>query len=119
MLLADALITTANSIRLQLTAELLALLQPQQPLALTRSSVDDARYHEVLYELQAEQLPETTIPIRLTAYRDSLRPEECLLEVIVMPPGVNWPNLGGYSVTLQMGQDPYYNYDGCVGRGSL
>jgi hypothetical protein len=104
-LLADALRSTTNNIRLHLTEELLALLQPHQPAALTRSSVDDARYGEVLYELQPEQLPAPTMPIRLTAYRDSLQPEQCLLEVVAMPPGVNWPNLAGYTVTLQIGDE--------------
>ena len=104
-LLADALHTTANTLRLQLTADLLALLQPHQPAFLTRASADDARYGELLYELQPEQLPATIIPIRLIAFRDTLHPEQCLLEVTVIPPGVNWPHLGGYTVTLQLGQD--------------
>jgi hypothetical protein len=104
-LLADALRFTTKTIRLQLTEDLLALLQPHEPAPLTRSSVDDVRYGEVLYELQPDQLPATTMPIRLTAYRDNLHPEQCLLEVIVMPPDVNWPNLAGYTVTLQLGHD--------------
>jgi hypothetical protein len=104
-LLKDALTTTANTIRLQLTEGILALLQPQQPESLTRSSIDDARYGEVLYELQPEQLPAATLPLRLTAYRDTLHPELCLLEVSVIPPGVHWPNLAGYTVTLQFGDD--------------
>jgi hypothetical protein len=104
-LLSAALTTTANTIRLQLTAELLAFLQPQQSAALTRSAVDDSRYSEVLYELHPEQYPETAIPIKLVVYRDAQRLEQCLLEVTVMPPGVSWPNLGGYTVTLQMGSD--------------
>lgn len=104
-LLADAVCTTTNTIRLQLTADLLALLQPHQTAPLTRSSLDDARYGEVLYELQPEQLSTSIMPIKLTAYRDSLHPEQCLLEVIVMPPGVSWPNLAGYSVTLQQDDD--------------
>jgi hypothetical protein len=100
-LLADALTTTAERIRLHLTTELLAFLQPQESALLTRSSAEDSRYHEVLYELQPEQLPESAIPLKLTAYRDAERPELCLLEVTVAPPGERWPNLGGRTVTVQ------------------
>jgi len=104
-LLADALTTTAQMIRLQLTTDLLAFLQPQQSAALTRSTVHDSRYHEVLYELKPEQYPELAIPIKVTAYRDAERPDLCLLEVTVVPAGERWPNLGGRTVTLQMGGD--------------
>jgi hypothetical protein len=104
-LLATALTTTANQIHLQLSADLLALLQPQQSAAFTRSSVDDSRYHEVLYELEAESSTESAIPIQLTAYRDAEQPEQCLLEVTVMPSGERWPNLGGRTVTLWIGDD--------------
>jgi hypothetical protein len=102
--LAGALTTSATTLRLQFTDDLLALLQPTQPSPLTRAAGDDARYAHVLYELQPQQLPPTPLPFKMTLYRDAQQPLQCLVEVLVMPPGVHWPNLGGYIVTLQIGE---------------
>ncbi len=98
--LQTALYRTQEQITLQLNAALLALLQPPASPSLARGG-EDGRFGQQLLALTPEQTPEAALPFALAAYADTQNPEQCLVEVTVEPPGVSWPDLGGYKVVLQ------------------
>jgi hypothetical protein len=96
-----ALTQLQNGFRLQLSAGLLPLLQPPPALAPTRAAGDE-RYAEQLYRLDSSEILENDLPIKLSVYRDSEAPQNCLVEVAVSPPGRAWPQLGGIMVALEL-----------------
>jgi hypothetical protein len=57
----------------------------------------------VLLSLEPDPGLRSDLPITLKVYRDSHHPEECLVEVVVEPPGRGWPDLGGLTVALSTG----------------
>lgn len=98
----EAVIRTDDTLRLELSAGLLALLTPSEPAAALRSA-DDARYGEVLLRLDPTEVEDYDVPLTLSAYRDAEQPDTCLVETVVKPAGESWPNLAGRSVTLTIG----------------
>lgn len=104
-LLQDALTQLQNGLRLQLSADLLPRLQPPPMLAATRAAGDDERYAEQLYRLDSNDIMESDIPIKLSIYRDSEAPQNCLVEIAVSPPGRAWPQLGGIMVALELPEE--------------
>jgi hypothetical protein len=105
--LRTALRRTGDLLTLQLSADLLALLRPLPTAAALRAPADAERYGEVLFALDPEEVAQA--PVGMVAYRDARRPEECLVEVSVVPPGRAWPDLGGTLVTLVTGGDQRTN----------
>lgn len=100
--LKKALRQTADSVTLQLTTALLSLLLPSPAIALTRAPDDSDRYGEILFKLEPEKAAGMELPVALTVYRDARQPELCLLEVVVEPPGLSWPDLEGRIVLLNV-----------------
>ena len=98
-LLAQAIRQTHQHLTIQLNDVLNALLAPAPQVALTRSS-GEGRYGQKLLELAPEQVSDLSLPLTLTVYADQEHPDLCLIEVIVEPPGMSWPDLGGYEVTI-------------------
>lgn len=94
-----------NGLTFHLSAGLLPLLRPAPALAAVRVPADSVRYGEVLLALEPDDARRAGLPLGLTAYRDARRPEVCLLEVKVEPPGRSWPDLGGTTVTLTAAGD--------------
>ncbi|MEM7129694.1 MAG: hypothetical protein AAF702_25405 [Chloroflexota bacterium] len=109
-LLSETITRMADTIRVQLTEELLVLLQPPQDMlqsaALVRAA-DNARFQELLYEIQPEQLPPTAVPMRLAVYQDAEAETMCLVEITITPPGEAWPALGGRTVHVQVGDEQH------------
>lgn len=97
-LLSQQLQTIADTIRLQLSEQLLAFLQPLPQMAPVRSA--SKRYTDVLYSLTPEHVPALSLPFSLTAYKDLQDDQICLVEINVTPAGVSWPDLEGYTVQL-------------------
>lgn len=97
-LLENAWRRTGQQLTLQLSESLNNLLAPPPQPAL-RSAGDD-RYFPPLLKLTPEQLPQTAVPLTLTAYTDQAQPGYCLVELTVEPPGRSWPDLAGNEVTL-------------------
>lgn len=95
-----ALQHAGTHVTLQLSADLLPLLQPALATAPTRASADTGRFSEVLLKLDPAELPSANSPIGLAAYRDAEHPAECLIEVHVILPDRSWPDLGGIPVAL-------------------
>lgn len=91
---------TGDRVRLQLSADLLPLLRPPPAVAAVRAPTDAARYGEVLLALNPDEGLRPDLPMTVTAYRDAHRPEECLVEVSVEPPGRSWPDVEGLAVAL-------------------
>ncbi len=85
---------------LQLSPELLPLLRPFPAAARTRAPADTERYDEVLLALDPDEALRPDLPVTLRAYRDAHRPEACLVEVMVEPPGRSWPELEGIGIAL-------------------
>jgi hypothetical protein len=100
-LLQAAITELKNGLRLQLSADLLPRLQPPT-LAVTRAAADDERYAKQLYTLDSSDMIESDVPIKLSVYRDSEEPQNCLVEVAVSPAGRVWPQLGGIVVALEL-----------------
>lgn len=92
--------TTVGRLQIRLSAALLPLYQPL-PQAATLRLAEDNRYGAILFSLTPAHEPELNLSFTLMAYRDRLDPDLCLVEVIVEPPGVTWPDLGGRPVRLQ------------------
>ena len=101
-LLQSAFTQLQNGLRLQLTVDLLPHLQPPPMLAAARAAGDDERYAEQLYRLDSGDVMESDLPIKLSIYRDSEAPQNCLVEVAVSPAGRAWPQLGGIVVALEL-----------------
>ena len=101
-LLSRAIRQMGQRFTLQLNAALNNLLTPPPHAALTRSA-EEGRYGRKLLELTPDQVPEAVIPLTLAAFTDRERPDYCLVEVTVEPPGLSWPDLGGQTVTLAAG----------------
>jgi hypothetical protein len=101
-LLQAALTQLQNGLRFQLSADLLPRLQPSPALAATRAADDDERYAEQLYRLDSSDILESDIPVKLSVYRDSEEPQNCLVEIAVSPAGRAWPQLGGIVVALEL-----------------
>jgi hypothetical protein len=101
-LLQAGLTRLQNGLRLQLSADLLPRLQPSPMIAAIRAAGDEERYAERLYQLDSGDVLDSDLPIRLTVYRDSESPENCLVEVAVSPAGRSWPQLGGIIVALEL-----------------
>jgi hypothetical protein len=95
-----ALRRTGDRLMLQLSAELLPLLRPLPAAMAVRAPAEAERYGEVLLVLEPDETLRPDLPVNLTAYRDAQRPEECLVEVVVEPPGQSWPDLEGIPVAL-------------------
>jgi hypothetical protein len=89
-----------ETIRLQLTPELLPGLRPAYALATVRSPADEQRYGERLLSLEPNEELAKDWPVTVTAYRDAQNTTRCLVEVTVEPPGRGWPELEGIGVTL-------------------
>lgn len=100
----DAITRTGESLTLELSDGLLALLKPPEPAAVLRSGAGE-RYGKVLLRLPPADTDtdDIDLPITVTAYRDAEQPDLCLIEVVVTPAGESWPNLDGRSVTLTSG----------------
>lgn len=96
----DALQRAGETVRLQLSAALLAALRPSPAAALTRAPADSRRYSEQLLQLDPAQLPDSDLPLAMAAYRDNQQPDTCLIEVTAAPPGKSWPEVEGYRVTI-------------------
>lgn len=94
-LLQNALHRTANYLTLQLSAQLLPLLQPPPALAL-RAPTDEGRYAHCLLLLEATN----TLPLSLAVYQDAHNPTNCLVEVTLELPDRHWPDLAGTAVSL-------------------
>jgi len=104
-LLQQALSYTDDKLILQLSAGLLPLLRAASAAPTTRVPANVERYSEVLVSLRPVQVPELDFPLTLTIYKDAQQAGTCLVEVIVEPPGQNWPNLGGNTVVLRIGDE--------------
>ncbi|MCI0397404.1 MAG: hypothetical protein L0332_29480 [Chloroflexi bacterium] len=97
-----------NRLALHFSAELLAALRPPPAaLALRATSADSVqapadseRYSQVLLTLEPAEAVRAQLPLSVTAYRDEQQPADCLVEVVVEPPGRGWPDLAGIPVTL-------------------
>lgn len=99
--LRDALQRSGDRLALQLTAGLVSLLQPP-PNAAPAVRSGAARYGDRLMALDEAQAEQLDSPVTFTAYRDAQQPEMCLLEVVVQPPEVSWPALGGNTVIIEL-----------------
>lgn len=106
-LLQQAIRQTRQRITIQLNKALTALLVPLPQTALTRSAGNE-RYSRKLLELTPAQVPEVSLPLTLAAYADAQRPGFCLVEVALEPPGVSWPDLGGWAITLAAGEKSWH-----------
>ncbi len=89
----------ADKIHFQVTGALLPWLQPLPQAAPVRQAAE-ARYADILLCLTPEHAPALALPFTLLAFRDTQKPDLCLVEVVVEPPGVSWPDLGGRMVTI-------------------
>jgi len=87
-------------LRLQLSADLVALLRPPRVQAAPATRAGVERYSEVLLALEPDAALRREIPLELKAYRDAQHPEACLVEVTVEPVGRSWPKREGMSVAL-------------------
>ncbi|RMG95296.1 MAG: hypothetical protein D6706_12270 [Chloroflexi bacterium] len=99
-LLQKAVQQTANWLSVQLSELLLPLLQPPPTAFVTRTLAERVRYEEVLLHISPEQLPFWDFPVHITAFRDRTEPSQCLVEVSVLAPGKEWPELAGQRVRL-------------------
>lgn len=91
-------------ISIQLSSQLISLLKPSATQIAMRSKDVGERYSEVIFEFKSDRLPELNIPFSVTAYRDAQQEEFCLVEVKINFPGRDWPNLGGRTVQLIVGE---------------
>lgn len=91
---------TGDRLTLQLSTELVQLLQPSPAVAQVRAPADAERYDKVLLTLEPDEALLPDLPVTLVAYRDAHRPELCLVEAVVEPPGRSWPELEGIVVAL-------------------
>lgn len=98
--LKKALRQTDNTLRLQFSAELLALLQPPPFATATRAAAGE-RYGEVLASLDPASAPDGELPLKFTIYQDAEQPNLCLIEIVIEPAGKSWPDLAGSTVTLR------------------
>jgi hypothetical protein len=89
-----------NRLTLQLSADLVSLLRPMSPTPALRAPDDAERYREVLLTLDPHEPSHPEMPFGLSAYLDTHQPERCLVEVTVVPPDREWPDLGGIRVAL-------------------
>ena len=95
-----ALRRIGDRLTLQLSADLLELMRPAPVATPLRAPAAGERYAEVVLALEPDETLRSDLPITMTAYRDSQRPDECLVEVVVEPPGRSWPDLDGNTVVL-------------------
>lgn len=105
-----------DGLRLQLTADLLPMLQTPPALAATRAAAE-GRYAEQLYTLNSDDILENDNPVRLSIYRDAEDMKYCLIEVSVTPVGRAWPQLDGIQVILEISdqrQEKQTNHWGTV-----
>lgn len=87
-----------EQISLQLTPALAATLRPAYAASTQRGA--EQRYAEPLLQLEPTLALQDEWPVKLMAYRDTLQPALCLVEVTVEPPDRTWPELEGIKVTL-------------------
>ena len=80
-----------------LSPDLFILLQPAQATASLRAA-GQARYSEILLQLEPQTSMQSELPFRMVAYRDAQNPEMALVEITWMPPGREWPDLAGATV---------------------
>lgn len=95
-----ALRRIGDRLTLQLSVDLLEFMRPAPAMMSVRAPAAGERYAEVVLILEPDETLRPDLPITVTAYRDSQRPDECLVEVVVQPPGRNWPDLDGNTVVL-------------------
>jgi hypothetical protein len=95
-----ALHRVGDRLTLQLSTEMLPLLRLSPTAARIRAPADIERFDEVLLALDPGEALRPDLPVTLMAYRDAHRPETCLVEAIVEPPGRSWPELEGFDVAL-------------------
>ncbi len=95
-----ALHRVGDRLTLQFSTDLLLSLRPSPAAAQVRAPADTERYGEALLILEPDEALHPDLPVTLTAYRDTRRPDACLVEVVVEPPGRSWPELGGIAVAL-------------------
>lgn len=98
----NAIEVVGQRLTFQLRSELLPGLQPTLAGATFRLSNDEERYHELILELNDEELPLT-----VAAYRDMRQPSHCLLEITIAPPDRSWPDLADIEVTVQLSGENY------------
>lgn len=95
-----ALQRVGERIRFQLTPQLLPVLRPALAVVTVRSPADEGRYREILLRLEPDETLIDEWPVTLAAWRDTQKPDYCLIEVMVEPPDRAWPELAGIEVTL-------------------
>ena len=92
----------ADRVQLQLTPALLPLLQPLPQTAVVRQA-SESRYGAILLSLTPDHEPDLELPFTLMAYQDDQVPENCLIEILVEPAGMSWPDLGGRQIDISWG----------------
>jgi hypothetical protein len=102
-LLRAAVERTSQILTLQLSAPLLALLQPLPNAAPTRAHIDASRYQKVIVALEPAMLSFSEMTLHVTVYSDAQHPERCLIEVTVQHTGRSWPELAGTTVAISAG----------------
>ena len=95
-----------QQISLQLTPPLVTALRPANAVSTLRSATEVQRYGEKLIHLDPPRALLNEWPVTLIVYRDLQYADLCLVEVVVAPPGYQWPNLAGILVTLTVNQSP-------------
>ena len=95
-----------QQISLQLTPSLVLALRPANAMSTLRSAMEGQRYGEKLIHLDPPQALLNEWSVTLIVYRDIQYADLCLVEVVVAPPGYQWPNLAGILVTLTVNRSP-------------
>lgn len=101
--LRQAMTQLGDTIRLQLSAELLPRLRPTLATAALRSA-QAQEYGELLLQLDPPSDLAAQLPTSISVYRAGNSPIRCLVEVTVTLPDRTWPDLAGIPVTLSIGQ---------------
>ncbi|MFN8446670.1 MAG: hypothetical protein U0175_38110 [Caldilineaceae bacterium] len=98
-----ALSRVGETIRLQLSGDLLPALRPALAIGALRSS-QGQEYGELLLQLDPPAELADRLPTAISVYRAGSSPVRCLVEVTVTLPDRAWPDLAGIPVTLSIGQ---------------
>lgn len=98
-----ALSQVGETIRLELSADLLPALRPALATGALRSS-QAPEYGELLLQLDPPAELAELLPTSISVYRAGNSPVRCLVEVTVTLPDRAWPDLAGIPVTLSIGQ---------------
>lgn len=98
-----ALSQVGETIRLQLSADLLPTLRPALAIGALRSS-QEQEYGELLLQLDPPSALAEQLPASISVYRAGSSPIRCLVEVTVTLPDRTWPDLAGIPITLSIGQ---------------